>query len=288
MKGKITSILFGLLFVVGVGVLVYPTVANQWNKYVQSTLISEYQETVENLSEADYSAQWQAAEGFQETIKTNEIYADVFSTNNKEAFEESDYYKTLNVNGDGIMGYLSVPKINIKYPIYHGTDELLLESGLGHLNGTSLPIGGGSTHSVIAGHRGLPNTKLLTDVDQLEIGDQFYIHALGETMAYQVDQILPMIEAEDRDTLESALSIEEGKDYVTLFTCTPYGVNTHRLLVRGTRVAYLGEDEVPTGTEALVETARDYYMIFLIAGLLVAAVLIFIISCISKKRAKKA
>lgn len=287
MKYKILRILFLLLFVVGFGVLVYPTVSNQWNKYVQSTLISDYDSAVLEMTTEDYSNEWAAAEAINNTITVNEIYADVFGEDgDSSSYETSDYYQALNVNNDGVMGYLSIPKINIKYAIYHGTRESDLQTGLGHLNGTALPIGGSSTHSVIAGHRGLPSTKLLTDIDQLQSGDQFYIHVLGETLAYQVDQVLPMVEADDMTTLEAALAIEPGKDYVTLFTCTPYGVNTHRLLVRGTRVEYLGEDEVPTGTEAVIQTAKDYYMIYLIAGIIVAAILIIIVGLISKKKSK--
>lgn len=276
------------MFVAGFGVLVYPTVSHEWNLYVQSTLISDYDTTVADMTEEDYSDKWKAAEAINDTIVVNEIYADVFGEDgDEEDYKNSEYYQALNVNGDGIMGYLSIPKINIKYPIYHGTSEEDLQTGLGHLGGTSLPIGGESTHSVISGHRGLPSTKLLTDIDQLQPGDQFYVHVLNETLAYQVDRVLPMVEADDMETLEAALAIEDGKDYVTLFTCTPYGVNTHRLLVRGTRVEYLGEDEVPTGTEAVVETAKDYYMIFLIAGFAVALLLILLIGFISGRKAKK-
>lgn len=289
-KRKILNILFALLFIVGFGILAYPAVSNEWNTYVQSTLISSYDSSVSEMSETDFSAEWEKAQAFNSTITVNNIGTDVFKSGEGEKSEDffnSEYYKVLNVNNDGIMGYLSIPKINIKYSIYHGTFDDDLQTGLGHLNGTTLPIGGASTHSVIAGHRGLPTSELLTNIDQLQPGDKFYIHVLGETLAYQVDQILPMIEAEDMETLSSALAIEEGKDYVTLFTCTPYGVNTHRLLVRGTRVEYLGEDEVPTGTEAVVSTVKDYYMIFLIAGMIVAAILIFIISRIFKRKAKK-
>ncbi|MBR5637373.1 MAG: class C sortase, partial [Pseudobutyrivibrio sp.] len=137
---------------------------------------------------------------------------------------------------------------------------------------------------VIVGHRGLPSAELFTNLDQLEAGDKFYIHVLDETLAYQVDEIQPMIEAEDLDTLREAMAVEQGKDYVTLFTCTPYGVNTHRLLVRGIRVEYLGEDEVPTGAEAVVETVKDYYMIIGLTGFAIALILILVIRGIIKNR----
>ena len=140
------------------------------------------------------------------------------------------------------MGYMSIPKINIRLAIYHGTGDDVLQTGIGHLNGTKLPIGGTSTHSVLAAHRGLPSARLFTDVDQLERGDRFYIHILDEILAYEVDQILPMVDKDDMDTLQEALCIEEGEDYVTLVTCTPYGVNSHRLLVRGKRREYREEE----------------------------------------------
>ena len=275
------------LFFIGFGILAYPVVSNEWNQYRQNQLIASYENSMSELEEADYSEYRAAAEEFNSTITSNNIYSDVFGEDDEESFLESDYYNVLNINGDGIMGYLSIPKINVKLSIYHGTSESVLQTGLGHLNGTSLPIGGSSNHAVIAGHRGLPNCELFTNIDQLEIGDMFYIHILGETLAYEVDQILPMVEADDMDTLSEALAIEEGKDYVTLFTCTPYGVNTHRLLVRGTRVEYLGEDEVATGAEAVIETARDYYMIIFICALILVLILIYIISRISKNKAKK-
>jgi sortase A len=185
------------------------------------------------------------------------------------------------------MGYLSIPKINLKLSIMHGTFDEYIQTAVGHMNGTALPIGGEGTHSVIVGHRGLPSAELFTNIDQLEIGDKFYIHVLDEVLAYEVDNIYPMIEADDIDSLSNAMQVVEGKDYVTLFTCTPYGVNTHRLLVRGVRVEYLGEDEPPTGTEAVVEAAKNYYLIFGIAGLLLAIILILIIRAIFKRKGKQ-
>ena len=143
------------------------------------------------------------------------------------------------------MGIVEIPKIDVELPIYHTTDEEVLQIGAGHLEGSSLPVGGESTHAVISAHRGLPSAKLFTDLDQMAEGDVFYLHILDETLAYEVDQILPMVDKDDTEALTEALAIEEGKDYVTLFTCTPYGVNTHRLLVRGVRTEYNGEEERP-------------------------------------------
>ncbi len=295
MKQKIIKFFVILLFIVGFGILAYPTISNEWNIYVQSTLINDYEESLSNMSEADYSAEWEAAREFNATITENQIGTDAFSTGADgnavtptEEFLNSTYYSVLNINGDGVMGYLSIPKINLKLSIMHGTFDEYIQSSLGHMNGTALPIGGESTHSVIVGHRGLPSAELFTNLDQLEIGDKFYIHVLDKTLAYQVDNIEPMIPAEDIDALSEAMTVETGKDYVTLFTCTPYGVNTHRLLVRGTRVEYLGEDEPPTGTEAVVEAAKNYYLVFGIVGLIVAIILILIIRAISKRKGRKA
>ena len=164
----------------------------------------------------------------------------------------------------------------------------MLQTGIGHLNGTKLPIGGESTHSVLAAHRGLPSARLFTDIDQLERGDMFYIHVLDETLAYQVDQILDMVDKDDNETLQKALQIEEGQDYVTLFTCTPYGVNSHRLLVRGTRVPYNGEEEIEsTAAESMLKSIQNYYMIYLILGLSVTLLVILLMRFLIKPGKKK-
>lgn len=291
MKQRIFKGLIFILFIIGAGVLAYPTISNEWNNYVQSRLIDNYEHSITEMTEEDYSTQWAAARAFNEGIVENAIGTDAFKTGAEgnavtptDEFKASEYYSVLNLNGDGIMAYLSIPKINLKLPIMHGTFDEYIQKALGHLNGTALPIGGSGTHSVIVGHRGLPNAELFTNIDQLEAGDKFYIHVLDETLAYEVDEIYPMIEAEDIDTLSELMKVEPGKDYVTLFTCTPYGVNTHRLLVRGTRVEYLGEDAVPTGAEAVVETVKDYYLIFGIAGLVSAIIIILVIRSIFKRK----
>lgn len=274
MKKKIPGILFGLLFLIGFGILVYPTVADQWNTYRQSRLISSYENTIEEMEPEDFTAEWEKARTFNDTLTQNSIYGDVFGEEDQK-LEDTEYWQVLNVGGDGVMGYLSIPKINIKLSIYHGTSDEVLQTGVGHLNGTKLPIGGESTHSVLAAHRGLPSARLFTDIDQLEKGDKFYIHVLDETLAYQVDQILDMVDKDDTETLEKALQIEEGKDQVTLFTCTPYGVNSHRLLVRGTRVPYEGEEEVSsTPVDTMLQAVQNYYMLYLILGLSVTLLII--------------
>lgn len=291
LKPGIAKIFIILLFIVGFGFLTYPTISNEWNTYVQSRLINSYEASVSNMSEADYSLEWQNANDFNSEITENDIGKDVFNTGSSgneatptEQFFNSPYYSVLNLNGNGVMGYLSVPKINLKLPIMHGTFDENLQTSLGHLNGTALPVGGPGTHSVIVGHRGLPTAVLFTDLDQMQIGDKFYVHILDKILAYEVDKISPMIPEEDIDSLSEAVALEEGKDYVTLFTCTPYGVNTHRLLVRGTRIEYLGEDEVPKGTDAVVETVKNYYLVFTTAGIVLVIIIILIIRYISKKK----
>ena len=287
MKKKISAILFGLLFLVGFGILIYPTVSNQWNTYRQSQLISNYQSVVQDMTPEDFTQEWERAEAFNATITQNNLYSDVFGESTTD-LQSTEYWKILNEAGDGIMGYLSIPKINIKLAIYHGTADDVLQTGVGHLNGTKLPIGGESTHCVVAAHRGLPSAKLFTDIDQLRNGDKFYIHVLDQVLAYEVDQILPMVDKDDHETLENALKIEEGKDQVTLFTCTPYGVNSHRLLVRGTRVDYKGEeDKEATISESMVESIKNYYMIYTILGLAVTLLVILLLRYLSKKKKNK-
>lgn len=284
MKRTMTSILLGLMFLVGFGILIYPTVSNQWNTYRQNHLITSYESVVSEMQEEDFSAEWERARAFNDALAENNIYGDAFGASDAN-MEETEYWKVLNVGGDGVMGYLSIPKINIKLAVYHGTEEAVLQTGVGHLNGTKLPIGGESTHSVLAAHRGLPSAKLFTDIDQLKRGDMFYIHMLDETLAYQVDQVLDMVDKDDAAALSEALSITEGEDYVTLFTCTPYGVNSHRLLVRGTRVPYEGEEHVEaTLPETMVKSVQDYYMIYLVLGLAVTLLVIVILRVVTRHK----
>ena len=191
--------------------------------------------------------------------------------------------KILNEAGDGIMGYLSIPKINIKLAIYHGTADDVLQTGVGHLNGTKLPIGGESTHCVVAAHRGLPSAKLFTDIDQLRNGDKFYIHVLDQVLAYEVDQIL-VVEPEDTD----ALAVEEGEDLVTLLTCTPYGVNTQRLLVRGHRVDYVADEVAAEQTPLSGISLHTNYLLWVIVGISITGVFVLILFIREKRFRKKA
>ncbi len=284
MKKKIPTLLFGLLFLIGFGILCYPTISDQWNTYRQSRLITSYEETISQMTPEDYSKEWESARAYNDSLEQNNLLSDAFTGDDTES-KDSEYWKILNISGDGVMGYLSIPKINVKISIYHGTGEDILQTGAGHLSGTKLPIGGESTHSVLAAHRGLPSARLFTDIDQLYRGDLFYIHILDETFAYEVDQILPMIDKDDLETLGAALQIIEGEDHVTLFTCTPYGVNSHRLLVRGSRVPYNGEEELAnTPVETMLRAVQNYYMLYLLLGLSVTLLVILFMKYIFSKK----
>lgn len=284
MRRTLLNLLFAVLFLAGFGILTYPTISDQWNTYRQSRLISGYEGVLEELEPEDYTREWEAAARFNSGLTENNLYGDVFGEEDGD-LGDTEYWKVLNVAGDGVMGYLSIPKINIRLAIYHGTGEEVLQTGVGHLNGTRLPTGGEGTHSVLAAHRGLPSARLFTDIDQLYRGDRFYIHILDETFAYEVDQILPMVDKDDMKSLTEALQMEEGEDYVTLFTCTPYGVNSHRLLVRGRRVPYEGEEEVErTPVETMLKTVQNYYMLYLILGLSVTLLAILFLRFIFRKR----
>ena len=217
---------------IGAGILFYPTISSQWNRYRDSLLISEYNQTVDNYSEDQYRDVWEAAKAYNDQHVINYIM-DAFDESSEEYILTHPYDTLLNPIGDYVMGYIEIPKIDVSLPIYHGVGNEALKKGAGHIEGTSLPIGGEGTHAVLSGHRGLPGRKLFTDLDLIEVGDQFYLKVLNDTLAYEVDQILTVLPHETSD-----LNLVPGEDLVTLVTCTPYGVNTHRLLVRGHRVDY--------------------------------------------------
>lgn len=286
MLRKLSSFFFGLLFLVGFGILAYPTISDQWNTYRQSKLISQYDSAVDRMAEEDFEEAWAAARAYNQTFSQNSILTDIFGIEDSGDIRGTEYFQVLNIMGDGIMGYLTIPKINVRLSVYHGTDEEVLNTGAGHLNGTKLPIGGEGNHSVLSAHRGLPSAKLFTDIDQLGKGDRVYLHILNEDLAYEVDRILPMVEKDDFDALGEALKIEEGEDYVTLFTCTPYGVNSHRLLVRGHRVPYDGELE-STPVESMVQAIQNYYMLYLLFGLGVTLLVILWMRQVMKRKKRQ-
>ena len=224
-KGSFSTLILILIFLVGLSMLLYPSVSDYWNSLHQSRAITEYAEQVANLDDDRYDELWQETQGYNQTLLTK---ADRYELSDEE---QAEYESLLNVSGNGIIGYIEIPDIKCSLPIYHGVDEAVLQIAVGQIEGTSLPVGGKSTHCVLSGHRGLPSARLFTDLDKLAEGDQFLLRVLDETLTYEVDQIR-IVEPHEMDALE----IEEGKDYCTLVTCTPYGINSHRLLVRGHRV----------------------------------------------------
>lgn len=225
MRKHLSTILLILIFLVGLSLLLYPTVSDYWNSLHQSRAIAQYAEQVANLDNDVYEQLWADADAYNRTLP-GMAQRYVLTDEEKEAYEQ-----LLAPSGTGVMGYIEIPEISCSLPIYHGTDEAVLQIAIGHIEGSSLPVGGESTHCVLSGHRGLPSAKLFTDLDKLDTGDTFILRVLDETLTYEVDRIL-IVEPYEL----SALEIEEGRDYCTLVTCTPYGVNTHRLLVRGHRV----------------------------------------------------
>lgn len=239
-KKNRSTIILVLIFIVGLSLLLYPSLSDYWNSFHQSRAIATYAEAVADLDDVDYEKMWQEAEEYNEQLKnkTNRW------TLTEE--EEEEYNRILDVGGTGIMGYIEIPEIKVSLPIYHGTDEGVLQIAVGHIPGSSLPIGGMGTHSVVSGHRGLPSAKLFTNLDELKEGDIFMIRVLDETLTYEVDQIR-IVEPDDLTSLE----IDPEQDLCTLVTCTPYGVNTHRLLVRGHRIENLNDDSIRVTADAM-------------------------------------
>lgn len=234
-KSKKSSILGGLLIIaVGLIVMMYPTISEGWNQMKAKNTITQYTEEIKSIDDDTLDKAYEEAVEYNKGCTINTPY-DAFG---QESKANSEYDDVLNINGDGVMGYIEIPKIEQRLVIYHGTSEKVLQKGCGHLAGTSLPVGGKGNHAIIAGHRGLPTMKIFTDVDQLVEGDRFMLFILNKTLAYEVDQI-KVVEPEDVEEMQQV----EGKDYVTLVTCTPYGVNTHRLLIRGHRVKYNPEED---------------------------------------------
>lgn len=270
---RLWTIVLVVVFLIGLAVLLYPTVSNWWNSKIQTRAVENYEAAVAAMEEADYTAYFEAADAYNETLAS---IGSSSTISNPELVDE-DYWETLDITGTGVMGYITIEKINVQLPIYHGTASEVLQIAAGHLEGSSLPVGGESTHCVLSAHRGLPSAKLFTDLDQLEVGDTFTITVLDQVLTYEVDQI-SIVEPSDIEDLY----IEKGKDYCTLMTCTPYGVNSHRLLVRGVRTE--------NAEEALVKVTAEAYQIDTIIVASVVAVpllvLLFVWLLISTRRKK--
>ena len=271
MKKKTSTLLLIVVFIVGLAVLLYPTISDYWNSKVQSRVIATYDELLSSYTPEDYTAEHNAAESYNKSL-----YSTIDAFYAPEIVE--GYSDALDITGTGVMGYITIDKINVQLPIYHGTDSDVLNVAVGHLEGTSLPVGGVNTHCVLSAHRGLPSAKLFSDLDDLEVGDTFTITVLDSVLTYEVDQILIVLPSKVDD-----LQIIEGGDYCTLITCTPYGINTHRLLVRGKRI------ETEKAKERIYVTAEAYQIDTLVVAPIVAApmLLTLLVVLLIKYRKKK-
>lgn len=233
MKNHRSTILLILILLIGLSLMLYPSFADWWNSFHSSRAIASYVDQVVNIDDAQYEELWDAAWDYNQSLlhRPNDFLL---------SDEQQEIYKSLlDIGGNGIMGYIEIPVIDVMLPIYHGTKESVLQIAVGHLDWTSLPVGGAGSHCVVSGHRGLPSARLFTDLDRLEVGDVFMLHVLNEILTYEIDQIL-IVEPRDTDPL----LIEPGMDLCTMITCTPYGINSHRMLVRGHRIESLEEAKV--------------------------------------------
>lgn len=273
MKKRISTGIMIMIFVIGLSLLLYPGVSNFWNSIHQTYAIVDYEASLEGLSPTDYTAYWEAAKdynrelaGLEEPLKN---------------YDQIDGYKAvLNVRNNGMMGYITIPDLNVELPIYHGTSESVLSKAAGHLEGSSLPVGGENTHCVISAHRGLPSAKLFTNLDQVEVGDRFSMKILDRTLTYEVFEISVV----KPDEIER-LGIEEGKDLCTLVTCTPYGINSHRLLVHGKRIKETMEIEIQPVVETELEVSQPSQEIMI--GIAAVTMVLLGLLCIIWKRREK-
>lgn len=290
MKRKLAIFGILLIFIAGVGVMSYPLVSSVINNIDSRNHVEEYTKTTKKMSSEETLEMFEQAEEYNHSLTNNVIITDPFD---KEAYEKigANYEKTLNVDGNGLVGYIDIPKINVYLPIYHGTTEEILAKGAGHLQNTSLPIGGESTHSVISAHTAYPGETFFDYLTDMEEGDEFFVHVLDRVLKYEVDSIKVVLPEETDD-----LRVVKGEDYVTLLTCTPYSVNTHRLLVRGKRVEYDDSKYITTGASA-ASFGDDgifflgYKIPYLAAALIVigfvAVVVITVIICLKRSKKKK-
>ena len=270
MKRKVTTILFVLIFLIGLSLLLYPTVSDRWNSYHQSKMIISHAENVDRLGKEACEKLIADANAFNKDLRK---FPDRW---NMTGAEKKQYEEQLISDETKIISYVEIPKIKISLPVYHGTGAAVLQEAIGHMEGTSLPVGGEGTHCVLSGHRGLPSAKLFTDLDKLVIGDEFLLYTLNEVLTYEVDQIRVVL-----PTDLSTLAFEEGKDYCTLFTCTPYGVNTHRLMVRGHRVETEETKHILITADAL---QIDEITVALVIGVPILAIVFFVVLVRPRKK----
>lgn len=272
MKRTTIIILAVIVFLAAMGFTAYPIISSKVNAKYASEIQTTYEAVLQEADNSDLLEAKEKAIAYNDSITPGASIEDAYS---QEALLTAtrDYEGLLNIAGDGIMGYVKIPKIGVQLPVYHGTDNDSLERGIGHLLGSSLPVGGNSTHTILTAHSGMASQKMFSDLPQLKVGDVFYLRILGETLAYQVDQIKTVL---PHDT--TYLSIEPGKDICTLVTCTPFGVNTHRLLVRGARIPYeeAAEIEETTQEETVTSTWEQHYLKGIITGLVIVLIIILI------------
>lgn len=271
-SGLTSTIILVAIFFVGLCVLLYPTISDFWNEKRQSHAIMNYDELLANLTPEDFDEYFEKADEYNRKLRRMNApfsgYPDISDI----------YYDTLDVNGDGMMGYITIEKIKVQLPIYHGTSAKVLNSAVGHVEGSSLPVGGENTHAVLSAHRGLPSAKLFTNLDKMEIGDIFTVTILDRTITYQVDQILVVLPSKTED-----LYVTKGEDYCTLVTCTPYGINTHRMLVRGTRIENIEEaKKINVITEAY--QIDPFIVTPAVAAPMLGALLVFLMIKSSKEK----
>lgn len=275
-KKYLPLFLFTVFFIAGLSIMLYPVVSNVMKEREFDQVIVNYQKQVKTDIKQDSKKLLKEAENYNKGL-TSATITDIFTSSEVES--SSDYLEILDIDQNGTMGYISIPKIDVKIPIYHGTSAKVLQKGVGHVEGSSFPVGGETTHSILAAHRGLPSARLFTDLDQMKKGDKFYIYIMDQVLAYQVDQIL-VIDPSNTEPLQ----IQNGKDYITLVTCTPYAVNTHRLLVRGARII---EEEEKTEEKIEIASTTDpsklALYVGLVLGIMILSITIYIVRQIIKR-----
>ena len=273
MKKDFTTVILILILIAGLSLLLYPAFSNYWNDLHQTKAIANYTSVVDHMKAEDFTPLWESAVAYNQSLNLRSnpyLLTDV---------QAGLYEQELNISGNGIMGYIEIPAINVHLPLYHGTSDVVLQVAIGHLDWSSLPTGGESTHCVVSGHRGLPSARLFTDLDKLGVGDLFVIHVLDRTLTYEVDQIKIVEPHVTEDLL-----IEEGKDLVTLVTCTPYGINSHRLLVRGHRTENVEQAQVVRVTADAIIIDKLIVVPFILAPMLAVALLSLLIPRRKKKK----
>lgn len=273
LKKNIVSIILVGIMLIGLMLIAYPSFSDWWNSFHQSRTVGVYASEVASMSRDEYDAILREARDYNTNISESGIHWELSDQELKE------YNELLNVGSSGVMGYIDIPKIHIQLPLYHGTDEDILRIAIGHIAGTSLPVGGESSHCIVSGHRGLPSARLFTDIDQLAVGDTWTLNVLDQTLTYEVDQVRVVI-----PTDFSYLDIEPGQDYCTLVTCTPYGVNSHRLLVRGRRIPNVQGNARVTADALQI---RPIYVAPFVAAPMLLILLVVLIVSTSKRRRKR-